>query len=212
MTKGEGTKQGGKNGRGVEFLELSEDELALLAKVEEGFLGKGTTAAVPELAIFMGHIGAGKTTLRRKVCGEGFVQVDYGDVLVALARALGKRGHPRGLKYARTVSESVLHRAIAEKKNIAMEVTGFGAEFLPPVIQKMKEVGYSVSGRYVEVDLAEGYRRHAKAVEEDEEYLSAYHTEGVTLGLFYRYFGLDTERLDSSEAAKEGRDAAPSQG
>lgn len=48
-----------------------------------------------------------------------------------------------------------------------------------------------------------------KAVEEDEEYLSAYHTEGATPGLFYRYFGLNTERLDSCEEAKERREGGP---
>ena len=103
----------------------------------------------------------------------------------------------------------MLSLAIAQRKNIAIEVTGGAADLLLPVIEKMKELGYEVSGQLVEVEPAEGYRRHVKAVQEDPDYMSAFHTEGATLGFLYRHLGLSTEQLEAYEEAKEEREAGP---
>jgi hypothetical protein len=203
LTKREGIQQGGAEGSAALVVEFTVDELVQLEAIMASFLEKGASGPAPELAVFMGVLGAGKTTLRRQQCSSGYVQVDFGEVLAAVTRALGSRTHPRLPTYATIVSETVLSRAIAGRKNIAIEVIGGGPDLLAPVLEKMKELGYEVSLRYVELDPAEGYRLHVKAVQEDEEYMSAFHTEGATLGFFYRYFGLNTERLDEYEEAKE---------
>lgn len=176
-----------------------DDEVKQLFELTDVLCAGAEPHDEPELVVCLGTIASGKTTFRRRELGRGYVQLDELEALVAVTRALGRR-HPRFADFLRAARTAALERAIAEKLSIAIELVD--AELLLPLLDSMKALGYRIVVRHLEIDPAEGYRRHVKAVEEDPEYLSAYFTEEDTVELFYRHFGLDTRPLDEHARAK----------
>jgi hypothetical protein len=168
---------------GVHF---TGDEYLKIGAVAAPFWERGANGDPPTLAIVMGGIGAGKTTLRRQQFAEGFVHFDFGESYNAFEKAFGEE-EPRLAEYAIMGSEMIVTESI-DDKTIVIEIIGDMAEFILPVIDSMKAVGYEVSVNGIECDIAEAYRRHVKAVEEDPDYNSAFHTQEPTLSFFFNDF------------------------
>jgi len=87
-------------------------------------------------------------------------------------------------------SDMILQNAIAEKKNIVIEITGDNYNLFKPVLDKMIGVGYKPNINSIFCDPIQAYERHIKAVQNDKSYWSAYYTEMPTLSFFYKYFQL----------------------
>lgn len=164
-------------------------EYALFARIAKQFLEQGMTSEPPKFVIFMGGIGVGKTTIRRQKYTNGYVHFDFGEIYLVVEKWVSKH-HPRLAEYAAFTSDLILRESISEKKNIVIEIIGDSQAFITPVIEKMENAGYDVEILAITADVAEAYKRHLKAVEEDKDYISAYHTQEATLSSFYNYFGL----------------------
>ena len=83
----------------------------------------------------------------------------------------------------------ILRESIESSKNIVIEIIGETSEVITSVINKMRALGYEISLCGVDCDVAEALERHRKAVEEDENYLSAYFTQEATCSALVSYVG-----------------------
>lgn len=175
-------------------VQFSGEEFLKISEVAQSFVEKGASDKPPRFIILMGGIGSGKTTLRRKNYGNGFVHFEPGDIYAAMKKVMGK-DNPRISVYCAFASDLILKESLEEKKNIVIEIIG-DTVLMIPIIEKIKEIGYKVHIQAVTADVAESYKRHLKAVEEDPDYLSAYFTQEATLSTLAHQLGL-------GESAKE---------
>jgi hypothetical protein len=165
---------------------FSGDEYLAVGAVVERFFKFCTPEADPQLLIFMGGIGTGKTTLRRKLPLNKYVQYDCVEISQAVINVFGK-GNPRIREYIALASDIVFKDSINNKRNMAIEIIGGDADALKLITDKMKDIGYAVQLDFIECDPAEAYKRHIKAVQEDPEYSSAYYSQGATMDSFLHH-------------------------
>jgi hypothetical protein len=179
-------------------VQFSADEFRIISDVAMFFLQKGVSENPPNFVIFMGGVGVGKTTIRREKYKDGYVHLDFGEVHLALEKAVGK-SHPRLAEYALFASDIILRESINDKKNIVIEIIGDGYDQIVPVIEKMKDIGYKLDIVGLTGDIAECRQRHLKAVEEDPDYISAYFTQEPTLSVFYNQLELSDAALKKDQ-------------
>ena len=161
---------------------LSVDEFKKIADVTQPFVEKGIAETPPKFVLFMGGSGAGKTTIRHAQYPNGYVHFEYGEVYVAFEKAVGK-SHPDLAPYAMSGSGMIISEALDKKLNIVTEIIGGEEtkEAMMAVIDGMRTRGYEIAVIPVVADIAESYRRHLKAVDEDPDYVSAHFSEKITL-------------------------------
>lgn len=186
-------------GTGAARLSFAEDDVTQLRSFVETLCAESLPVAEPELVVCAGLVGAGKTTLRRRVYGRGYVQLDFLEALVAVTRAVGPH-HPRFDDYVRAAPALALERAFAARNSLVIEVIDEG--LLAPLVEPLRARGYRINVQRLAVDAEEGCRRHVRAIEEDPEYLSAYFTEEDTLAYLYRFLGVDPGVLAVHARAK----------
>ncbi|MEK7601027.1 MAG: hypothetical protein AAB480_00655 [Patescibacteria group bacterium] len=165
------------------------EEFIKIGEIAKPFWARGASENPPKFVIFMGGVGVGKTTIRREKYKNGYVHLDFGEVNLAIEKAVGKN-HPRLAEYALFASDMILRESINEKKNIVIEIIGDNYDLIVPVIEKMKDIGYKLDIVGLTGDIAECRQRHLKAVEKDSDYISAYFTQGPTLSVFYNQLEL----------------------
>lgn len=170
-------------------VELSRDEFLKVSEVVSMFLERGTSENMPTLVIFMGGVGAGKTTIRRQQFDRGYVHFEFGEIYLAVKKAFGE-DNPRLADLATLTSSILLSESMEKKKNIVTEIIGEDPDSLTSLIDKMEAAGYKISLKYIECDVAEAYQRHKKAVEEDPDYISAAHMQEVTFSIFNHQLGI----------------------
>lgn len=168
---------------------FSGEEFIKIGEIAKPFWERGVSDNPPKFVIFMGGVGAGKTTIRREKYAEGYVHFEFGEIYTAIKKAVGE-SDPKLDSYVALASDLILRESISAKKNIVTEIIGDNAATITPVIDKMKEIGYGISIQGITADIAESRKRHLKAVEEDKDYLSAYFTQEATLSAFYHQLGL----------------------
>ena len=169
--------------------QLSGEEYLQILGIAESFIENGVSENSPRLVIFMGGIGTGKTTLRRKNFATGYVNFDFGEIYIALEKAFGKK-HLRITEYTAVASDIILRESLTKKKNIVIEIIGETEAMISPVIDAMTKEGYKVSIEGLVGDIAECRERHLKATKEDLDYISSFYTQEPTLSFFFSYFGL----------------------
>lgn len=174
---------------GLKVAQFSGEEFLKIGEVAQSFLERGVSDASPKFVIFMGGIGAGKTTLRRQQFAEGYVHFDFGEIYLAFKKAFGK-DHPRLQEYVAVATDMILRESIDSKKNIVIEIVGDNYDAIKPVIEKMRGIGYEISVQGITCDIEEAYKRHLKAAAEDWDYFSAYYSQAGTLGGLFSYFEL----------------------
>ena len=182
--------------------DLSREDVATLFAMTNFFVERGTSESPPKFVVVTGGTGAGKTTVRRDRYGSGFVHLDSGEIEAAVVAHFGA-DHPRLPLYVRMVNDWVSRESLAQRKNIVIELIGDDAEILRVLMDKMKEIGYEVSGEYVYCDLSEAINRHTAAAMTDKDYHSSYFTEDVTLLYLFMHLGLDSEPVYLHKEQKE---------
>lgn len=158
---------------------LGGDEFLAVLDVVRFFTAPGRPASPPVFAVFMGGVGAGKTTLRRRECAEGFVHFEPGEIGRALTRALGA-DHPRLEDCLQAACHLLLDECLAARHSLAIEVVGSDRDRLLEIVGGMKALGYSPEAFAVECAPDEAYARHVRAVRDDEDYVSCFYTEEAT--------------------------------
>jgi adenylate kinase family enzyme len=168
---------------------ISGEEYLKIGGAVEPFFKDVRPSEPPQFALITGGTGAGKTTLRREKFSEGYVNFDFAEISRAIEKTVGEK-HPRLIEYSFWGCDIVIKECILEKKNIVVEIIGDNYDQIDILITKMKEVGYEVSLNTVTCDVAEAYKRHIKATNEDKDYMSSYFSDELTLLSIYTYFGL----------------------
>lgn len=174
-----------RKGKVVQF---SGEELIRIGKIAQIFIKKGRSDNPPKFVIFMGGVGAGKTTIRKEQYADGYVHFEFAEVYTAVKNTEG--ANPRLNEYANLASGLILRESIESKKNIVTEIIGADINAINLIIDKMREKGYQISVQEITADVIESYKRHLKAIKEDPEYISAYFTEKSTISMFYQQLGL----------------------
>ena len=180
-------------------VQFTGEEFIQIGEIAKPFWERGTSSDTPKFVIFMGGIGAGKTTIRREQFAEGYVHFDFGEIYTAIEKAFGGENEKLS-EYALFASSLILQESINSKKNIVIEIIGDSQEVITPVIDGMKSIGYEISISAINADVAEAYQRHIKAVNEDPEYISSYYTQEATLASIYSYFGLQMPAMSNTDS------------
>lgn len=182
--------------RKYKTVEYSDTEFLQIADIATAFLERGLSVDKPQLVIFLGSVGAGKTTMRRDQYAKDFVHFDFGDIQTAVKKVVGEH-HPKLRDYVTLACELILEGSISMKKNIVIEIIGATAEPITAVIDAMTGIGYQIHLTNITLDPMEAYKRHLQAVKDDPDYLSAYFTENATLSYFYEHFQIPSGKLKS---------------
>ena len=128
----------------------------------------------PELAIIMGGVAVGKTTLRNLHFAGGYVPLDAGDIFVDISQG-NYFPFPGPLEEALVViGNCVATQAIAERRNIVMELIGMDQNSLHELIDTMKRLDYRVSGQSITCDNETAQQRN---LARDNDNISCYYAE-----------------------------------
>jgi len=171
------------------IIKFGPEEYGRLGKIAKSFTEKGVSPDVPEFVILTGGIASGKTTARRKFFAEGYVNLDYWDIYLAVEKEFGE-GDSRLIGFVSLVGDMILYESIRARKNIVVEIVGSEESLFKSVMDAMKDIGYKLIMQIVICEPVQAYERHLNAVENDRDYRSAYYTERLTLSYFYKYFKL----------------------
>ncbi len=130
----------------------------------------------PKAVIVMGGVGSGKTAVRCNDYQTGYVQVDGADIFAKLAEEKDANDVRKYLPVINRVGKKIVKRAIKEKRNLVIEMTGEDELEIMALVAHLEGEDYTVKIQYIECDPGEAYKRHLKAVESDYRYLSSYIT------------------------------------
>lgn len=172
---------------GPDTVTLSGEEYIQIGEIARPFWERGEIFDTPTFVMVVGGVAAGKTTHRRTAYAEGYVHLDYGEIYLAFEKLLGK-GHKNIPAFSLMAIDMVTYQAIQEKRNIVVEFIGDNAEVMTELIDTMKSYGYKVELVPIIADVAESYKRHLKAVEDDPDYISSHHSESFMLSALKRHF------------------------
>lgn len=128
----------------------------------------------PRIVLLMGGVAVGKTTMRRKTYGTGYVLVDAADIFINLSRGdylpfPEAFEEPMGL-----IGALIAARAIKEGRHIVTELIGADFEPTKALIESMKGIGYKVDIVAIECELEESIRRSENRGDDN---ISAYYAE-----------------------------------
>jgi len=177
------------NLKGLKVAQFSGEEYLKIGEIARPFWEKSISENPPKFVIFMGGVGSGKTTIRRQEYATGYVHFEFGEILNAIKKEFGE-DNPKLSSYAAMASDMILRESLEKKKNIVIEIIGENKDLIDPLINKMKEIGYELSLKFIDCDPAEAHERHLNAVKEGPEYLSAHFTQEATLSFFYQQLEL----------------------
>lgn len=166
-----------------------EEILAINLKAE-AYIKNGDVSDKPQFVLIAGGVGAGKTTLRRKEYGKGYVNLDFGETFLAFEKEnfweLEKENESKMAMFAALTCTIVLWRSIKERRNIVIEIIGddyFAVKFITDM---MLSAGYKIKMCPIYGDINEAIARHKQAVKDDPDYISAYHSEPPTISTFFQ--------------------------
>jgi len=169
--------------------QFTGDEFLKVSEIAESFLKRGVSENPPKFVIFMGGVGAGKTTIRKQQFGKGYVHFEFGEIYTAVKKAFGEND-PKLTSYSALACDLILRESFEKKKNIVTEIIGENYDLITPMIDWLKDAGYEISVTAITCDIVEAYKRHLQAVQENPDYLSAAHTQEATMSAFYHQLGL----------------------
>jgi DNA mismatch repair ATPase MutS len=129
----------------------------------------------PKLIVVSGGNGAGKTTYIHENYHTGYVIINAEEIYrnIQIFDDFGEKSQ----KVVNEIGEGIAKKAIAEHRNIVLEMVGHIEGSLEPIIESVTSIGYSVDIQHIQLDPAEAYERHIKAANEDEGYLPTYFSE-----------------------------------
>jgi len=131
-----------------------------LAANAEAYAGSNGAAANKEAIILLGPPAAGKTTIGDKLARElRYAVVDADDVKATLPEYAGGVGSTRVHPESTLINAMVLEELARSGKNMVIPKLGHGSEPIVALVQKLKELGYTVDVVNVRMDAEENYRR-----------------------------------------------------
>lgn len=168
---------------------FTSDEYLKIGEIAKPFWEKGISEQPPKFVIFTGGTGSGKTTIRRHDYPTGYVHFEFGEILNAIKKEFGE-DNPKLGSYASLASDLILRESLEKKKNIVIEIIGDNKEIIETLMDKLKDIGYETTIKFIFCDPVEAYTRHIGAVKSDPDYLSVYFTQEATLSFLYQQLEL----------------------
>jgi hypothetical protein len=149
------------------LLQQMDAEIACRLRVDACAAGK------PKLALVIGPVCSGKTTMRREQFADAYVVVDAAQLFIDLGGR--KLDFPSVLEQAMEyIGSEVARRAVLQRMNIVTELLGADFEPVKELIDAMTAVGYSVEIVAVTADLQTCIDREATRTEDN---ISSYYAE-----------------------------------
>jgi hypothetical protein len=130
-----------------------------------------TQATQPDAVIYMGGVAAGKSTLRRRDHGIGFVPIDAAALFLRICA--GKRmDFPGELdEVIEFIGTLIAVRALNERRPVVTEIIGDDETDTVVLMQALKSIGYRVTAIAVTCDVGVAAQRNASR---DADDISAY--------------------------------------
>jgi hypothetical protein len=132
------------------------------------------SAEPPAFVLVMGGIAVGKTKIRSKKYSKGFVVVDAAEIFLELCDGAYHDFPSIFEGKLNVIGETIVGRAINERRNIVCEVIGDDPDSIAPLITALKQNGYRVSIEAITCDLEESIRRNEGRSDND---ISSYYTQ-----------------------------------
>lgn len=172
-----------QNNGGYHAHKLDAEKYLLVKAAEDEFLGKSPITEKPRFVVIDGPVGVGKTTIRREKYADGYMMVDAEDCFQAVKKIEGD-AEKRTL-YLQALGAELVARAIAERRNIVIEVLLDEIEPIQTIIKKMKDAGYDVQVVAVQNDVEKSWQNN---LNRGKDNVSALHTQDLTMSWFTSYF------------------------
>lgn len=128
----------------------------------------------PQFDLVMGGVCTGKSHFIKENYKSGYTHIDAGDIFMKLSK--GKYfDFPSTLEHKMNkIGLELANKAIAEKANIVMEVTGDNEEEVSQLIDELTEVGYEINVQGITCDEETALERN---VNRSDDNISAYFTQ-----------------------------------
>lgn len=177
--------QDNKAGAGYQAHKLDVEKYLLVKKAEDDFLNKSPVEEKPKFVVLGGPIGVGKTTIRREKYSEGYVMIDSEDAFQAVKKF--ENDPEQTHLYLQVLGMELVARAIAERRNIIIEVLLDTVDPIQAIIEKMKGVGYDVQVVAIQNDVETSWQNNLKRGKDN---VSALYTQELTMSWFVSHFGI----------------------
>lgn len=158
---------------------IPPDKYIAILKLIDDFCIRGKVQEPPEFLVISGGTGVGKTTIRRQKYSDGWVVVDPGDLYHAGKKTVGEDSVELPWIYFSGIE--LVKRAIAERRNILIEVIGDKFEPLNNLLDKMKAIGYTVRVEFIFNDIAKSWENNLKRGKDNT---SSFYTQDETYAWF----------------------------
>lgn len=155
----------------------SEFYVATTDKFREGGAVNTIDGKQPQLVLFMGPVGVGKTTTRRQQYAEGYVHIDASEIFAQLTGGKYCDFPGEFQEELELLGSAIAKKAVNEKRNIVMEIIGDSPDMLESITNGIRSIGYGMKTQVLMCDEEEGQKRHKNACETDVNYVSAYYTQ-----------------------------------
>ncbi len=172
------------------IVQFETDATLKILELVEQFCERGRTEDHPQFVIVSGGPAAGKTTARRQEFPTGYVHFDGGDIVLEMNKLFDAED-PKMSAYLSFAGEYVVSTAIADKKNIVIEIIGDNLNLLKPIIEKIIQLGYKVTTMPIVSDPMASWDWYQKATKEDPEYMSCQFYEGLVYSSLYIALGIE---------------------
>jgi hypothetical protein len=189
----------------MSVIHLNAQEFNQVVRVATCFWESAEPVDKPEARIFIGGVGSGKTTLRRKFRGRGYVQLELSDILGVLEPAFS-REHPKLADYTVVAVEMIIQESFSKQRNVALEMLGDDQAVLHALLEGLLTVGYRPDLQYIHCEFAQAVARHRLATAAEPEYISCFYAEIPVLRELFKYLCLDIAPVLALERRREESD------
>ena len=159
-------------------IKMDPDKYLALLKIIDDFCLRGKQEKVPQFMVIMGGIGVGKTTIRKAIYANDWVIADPNDIFQAVKRTIGPEGD---IPYVYFAGVEIVRRAINERRNILIEVTGDKLEPLKKVLDGMEALGYKLDLKAIHNDIEKSWQNN---LNRDKDNTSALYTQDEVYSWF----------------------------
>lgn len=137
-----------------------------------------TPHGTPVAVVLMGGVAAGKTTLRKKNYGIGYVVIDAADIFLSLSPEQGLDFPDALVGPMEQIGSAVAVKALSEKRSVVTEIIGADQDRTADLIEALKSIGYEVQVVGVTCDVDEAFTRN---MSRGPDNISAYYAERFQL-------------------------------
>lgn len=151
---------------------IDEELLRIVSQAEPASQSK------PVAVVVMGGVAAGKTTLRKKNYGTGYVLIDAADIFLSLSPEQGLDFPDALLGPMEKIGSAAALKALSENRSVVTEIIGADQHKTTELIDALRSIGYEVKVVGVTCDVDEAFTRN---MSRGPDNISAYYAESFQI-------------------------------